>query len=145
MHPIRLAVLSLSLAATVAGCDRLPGLGSDLERTTMVAAPITEVDPRPALDQVTGVTLVPRLGGAVLRVTALPDGPGYYDAELVEVPSEAGELRFVAVAWAPPEATPTRSGGIEPIRLGLFLSDQHLAGISRITVEGTRAARSIAR
>lgn len=103
-------------------------------------------DPRPLIGEVTALAMEAIPGGAILRANGLPPRQGYWDAELVEVPSDDGATRvFDFRAAAPLEATLIGPVQSREITVGLYLSDQDLAPIRRIIVRGASNQRSTRR
>jgi hypothetical protein len=105
-------------------------------------------DNRQLVDQVLTMAVEPMPGGAIVRAKGLPPVQGYWQAELV--PENGGEpvdgvltLRFVV--YPPPGPTPSSTQPSREITVGLFLADQQLARISRITVQGQQTALSVRR
>ncbi len=106
-------------------------------------------DPRPLVDQVTGMVIERVPGGAILRATGLPPLQGYWDAELVEVrrgPEDDAETLTFDFRLAPPpwttNAGPPRS---REVVVATFLTDNKLAGIRVIIVRGARTERVVRR
>ncbi len=105
-------------------------------------------DNRQLVDQVLTLAVEPMPGGAIVRATGLPPTQGYWQADLV--PENDGEpvdgvmtLRFVV--YPPPEPTPSSTQPSREITVGFFLTDQQLARISRLTVQGQQTALSVRR
>lgn len=100
---------------------------------------VNPADPRPLVDQVTRVTAERTTGGLIVTATALPSSQGWYEAELVRVPTEdASEAVYEFHAWPPLRQTrvgPVRS---REIVAGDFLTANEAAGIRVIRIIGAR-------
>lgn len=105
---------------------------------------------RPLVDQVVAMRIDPTPGGAILTAIGLAPRQGYWEAELVPV-AEAGSNRPVAVNGAlvfdfrivpPIGQTRVSTPQSREVSVALFLSDQTLAGVNRITVRGQRTQRT---
>jgi hypothetical protein len=113
----------------------------------------TETDPRPLVEQVTAMQVERVPGGAVVRATGLPPTQGFWAADLVPqtadyegrpVPENGvATLEFRIV----PPIAPQRSGPAQSreVTAAFFLSDQSLAGIRSIVVQGRTNSRSSSR
>lgn len=103
---------------------------------------------RQLVDQVLTLAVEPMPGGGIVRATGLPATQGYWQADLV--PENDGEpvdgvltLRFVV--FPPPQPAPASTQPSREITVGYFLTDQQLAKISRIIVQGQTTALSVRR
>lgn len=120
------------------------------EVTTLAPKDGYQVTPdyRQLVDQVLTVAVEPMPGGAIVRASGLPPTQGYWQAELVaENNGEPvdGVLTLRFVVYPPPDPTPSSTQFSREITVGLFLADQQLAKISRITVQGQKTALSVRR
>ncbi|MBD3764687.1 MAG: hypothetical protein IE927_08130 [Rhodobacterales bacterium] len=148
---MRIGILALAAFLALGGCGtRLNPFnwfgGSQTAQVPVQAEVQIAADPRPTVDQVTALVIEPLPGGAILRATGLPPTQAFWNAELVEEPSDDPAVllfRFVAV---PPDA-PARVSTVpsREIVAAVYLSDQDLAGIRTITVTGRDGARSLRR
>lgn len=140
---------ALALAA-LAGC----GLGQTrlnpftlfgsqrVERIETVRA----VAARPVVDQVVSLEVAPTPSGAIVSVVGLPPTQGYWEADLVPVPSADPGVLVLDFAILPPLAP--RPAGTQPSRevlAGAVFTTQELAGIRTIVVQGARNRRSVSR
>lgn len=116
------------------------------ERTATVApAPDAPADPRALVDQVTDLVVEPLTGGVVVRATGLPPTQGFWDAELVARPVEDGVLVYDFRVSPPAPGAAVSTVQSREITVGAYLSDIKLAGITQITVQGARSARTTRR
>lgn len=96
-------------------------------------------DPRPLVDQVTRVTAERTTGGLIVTATGVPSTQGWYEAELVRVPTEdASEAVFQFHAWPPLRATRVGPDRSREIVAGQFLTQGEAAGIRVIRIIGAR-------
>ena len=150
----RLIVL-LVVLGTAAGCSRIansqlnPFNWFGNSRSVAAATSAAEApDPRPLVAQVTRLTVDQTPGGAILRATGLPETQGYYEGALVSVTDGVpvdGVLEFDFRAFPPPVATRSSTAASREIVVGLFLTDQDLAGVRQIRVNGAGNARVASR
>ncbi|MBL3584547.1 hypothetical protein [Rhodovulum sulfidophilum] len=149
------AALCAALAVSSCGTVRESRLNpfnwfsSSTETETAAEQPLRRnevADPRPLVDQVTGMTVDRAPGGAILTVTGLPARQGFWDAALVPVAAAEDEapadtLVFDFRIARPGTATPV---GTEPSRLitaGRFISEDDLKGIRTLVVRGAQNQR----
>lgn len=143
------AALALALAA-LAGCglgqSRLNPLnlfGSDREQEieavrTQAAAPI--------VDQVVSLEIAQTRSGVIVSSVGLPPTQGFWEADLVPVPSDDPSILLLDFRLLPPLGR--EPAGTQPSRevlAGLVLSTQDLAGIRTIAVQGARNRRLVSR
>ncbi len=111
-------------------------------------------DTRPRIADVTALAIEPTPGGAILRVTAMADSPGWWDIGLRrDTTGDAGqtEQRFVLRGRPPVDQTGARlttAGGPQALReidAAVFLSDRDLVGVRSITVIGENSSRTLRR
>lgn len=152
-HPaikaLRLLVLSLLLVAAAA-CSRPVA-------TTLAPEggyPTPAADTRPRVADITALAMEPTPGGAILRVKAMADSPGWWDIALRRAPGDdddPAERRFDLRGRPPVDATGARlpaTGGppaLREIDAAVFLSDRDLDGVRRITVNGDSSSRTLRR
>lgn len=144
----------LALVGTVAACGAVRESPINpmnwFGRSERVEADTTNPyeDPRPLVTQITDLTLERVPGGAILRATGLPPRQGYFDAVLLPlnngVPVE-GVLHFQLRASPPFEATRPGTPQSRELVVGLFLSDQRLAGIRSIRLSAEANALAVRR
>lgn len=119
-------------------------------RSEKVEPVITEVagDPRPLVTQIIDLRLERVPGGAIIRATGLPERQGFFDGELVAanrgVP-EDGILGYQFRVSAPEGATAPGTPQSREMIVGLFVSDQTLAGVRRIQVNAAQNALAVSR
>jgi len=87
---------------------------------------------------VTRVEVARTDSGALVTVTGVAPGPGYYNAQLVRAGIDGGILVLRLVAEAP--ATPV--GGTREIAVATSVSNTTLAGLTGVRVEGAGGALS---
>lgn len=107
-------------------------------------------DQRPLIAQVTALQVDSTPGGAIIRATGLPDGVGYWDADLVPADPESdganrSELRL-EFRVRPPE-TPAPGGSVRSreVTVATFASTYDLTGINSITVVAAQNSRTTRR
>ena len=104
------------------------------------------VDPRPLVDRVISLNIDSYPGGAIIRATGLPPSQGWWDAELIARPvDENGVLVYDFHVFAPLNPTPAGIQQSREIAVATDLSNNQLAGISQIIVQGANDARSARR
>lgn len=146
----------LTIATALSGCSsRLNPVnwfgGSETQTTTVPAE--TAAQPAtaalPLVDQVTRMEVEHIRGGALVTATGLPLTQGWWSAELVPVTAgeapEGGVLTYrfeVRQPLSPKNVSTPQSRELTAAR---FLSDQQLAGVSRIVVLGARNQMSSSR
>ena len=107
-----------------------------------------ERDGRTLVAQVTGLSVEPVQGGAVVRAVGLPATQGWWDAELRpegDLRDVDGELVLRFVVAQPPQPTPAGPPRSRELSAGLFLPDRVLANTRRVTVLGADGGRSVTR
>lgn len=136
--------------STLVGCglgqsrlNPLTWFGSDREERISTAR---AVPARPVVQDVVSVSAAPTTGGAIVSAIGLPPTQGFWEADLVRVPSDDPSVLLLDFNILPP-LTP-EPVGTQPSRevlVGTFLSTQQLAGIRTIAVQGQRNRRSVSR
>jgi len=149
-------ILTCALCGMLAGCGNSGasnlnpfnwfGGGSDAE--TVLAPDGFPIDPRPPIDQVTGVIVERAPGGVIIRATGLPPTLGYWNAALVPAdrdlrPDGNGVLAFDFLALPPPSPQPAGSPSAREIVAGYFLSNQTLRDVRSVSVRAQRNARDV--
>lgn len=117
--------------------------GQDEEVTPVATRVIT--DPRPLVAQVTSVSIDPVPGGAIIRAVGLPPQQGYFAGALVQQSAGPGILSYGFRVVPPFETTRVSTEASREIVVGLFVSDQTLAGARQIQVSGATNARAVRR
>ena len=88
-------------------------------------------DTRGLISAIASVSIDRTPRGAIVRATGTPNAPGYYDADLVVVPStSANELSFEFRVRGPAKAT----GRASPIVAATYLTNSQLISVRRIRV-----------
>lgn len=140
------------LFGAVAGCARVSESRLNplnwFGRSETVDTDTTNVsaDPRPLVSQVTDLRLEKVPGGAIIQATGLPDRQGFFGGELVQVSADATGLLSYQFRISPP-ATQTEPGPerSREVIVGLFVSEQSLAGVRRVQVSGAGNALAVSR
>ncbi len=102
-------------------------------------------DTRGLVDQVTGLSVEPMPGGAVIEASGLPRAQGYWDADLVPVGS-GGDTLVYEMRVAPPAVL----GRVGPpasreVVTATSVADAALRGVSAIQVRGLGNALEVRR
>lgn len=104
------------------------------------------VDTRPLAPQIIEMQMVKSASGAIVTATAALPSTGYYDAELVAVPSEsANTLVFDFRLRAPSQNAPAGTAAQRQITAAKSLSNADIAGIRTVIVRGADGARQVRR
>ncbi|MDP3340962.1 hypothetical protein [Frigidibacter sp.] len=153
---MRLALV-LTLATSLAACATVRDSrvnpfnwfgGAESQPTTVSAVELV-ADGRVPVDQVTRMELKQMPGGAILSVAGLPPTQGWWNAELIaldpdEVPVD-GVLTYRFVVDKPNRLTRQSTPQSRELTAGRFLSDQTLAGVSRVVVVAARNSMTSSR
>ncbi|MGB2202710.1 MAG: hypothetical protein ACPH5G_15375 [Pseudooceanicola atlanticus] len=105
-----------------------------------------ELDNRTPVAQITGLNVERLPGGAIVRVTAVSARQGAHNVGLKPVLDEtvpADAIRFLLVADQP--GYPVGSEPTRRINAGVKLTDQDMAGIRRIEVQGAQNILTVRR
>jgi len=147
----RQTISAVAILALVAGCGSIrdsrvnPMNWFGKDRSAKVE-PVTNeaADLRPQIDQVVSLRAEQVAGGAIVHAVGLPQTQGFYEAELVEIPTDEAGILDLGFRILPPQ-TPTRQGSqaSREVIVAKFLSNQDLAGVTRIRVQGARNARIV--
>ncbi|WP_420863434.1 hypothetical protein [Algirhabdus cladophorae] len=114
---------------------------------TLVPRELNEFDDnRPRVAQIMSLRAEQSAGGAIVTAVGLPQAQGFYEAELVPVPSERADVLDLEFRIVPPRSA-VRQGtqASREVVVASFLTSQDLAGITTIRVLGTQNARSVRR
>ncbi|MEM9320064.1 MAG: hypothetical protein AAGA70_13825 [Pseudomonadota bacterium] len=138
---VRRALIGLGLCLALAACEsRLNPLnwfgGAREERISAPDEAPEAADPRPLVDQVVDLTIDPLPGGAVVTAVGLPPRQGFWQAELVEASREDGRLVYEFRLLPPLSQTDQGSRASREVVTATALSDQDLAQIREIVVQG---------
>ena len=130
---------------TLAACGDTGG--NALTRTIFTTPDATAagVAPVPA-GQILRLATAPTSGGLIVSAVALPPTQGYWAAELRRIPS--GDPATMAFAFQVVPPTARQVAGTAPTREvigGTFLTNQDLAGIRTISVEGATNRQTVRR
>lgn len=103
-------------------------------------------DTRPLAPALSDVKMVKSASGAIVTATAPLPSLGYYDAELVAVPSERADTLVFDFRLRPPsEAAPQGSAAQRHITAAKSLSTAEIAGIRTVIVKAANGARQVRR
>ncbi|MGB3690253.1 MAG: hypothetical protein WBA02_13250 [Jannaschia helgolandensis] len=117
--------------------------GSDREERIEVARVATA---RPVVQQVVSLEVAQTRSGAIISAVGLPPTQGFWEADLVRVPTDDPSVLLLDFRILPP-ITP-EPVGTQPSRevlAGTTYSTQDLAGIRTIVVQGEVNRRSVSR
>lgn len=136
---------TLALAA-LAGCSsELPFNPFGPSRAERIDAARLAAD-RPVVDQVVSLEVAPTRSGAIVSVVGLPPTQGYWEADLIRVPSGDPSVLLLDFALLPPPmAQPVGTRPSREVLGGAALTNRDLAGIRTIVVRGARNSRSVRR
>ncbi|WP_371153581.1 hypothetical protein [Jannaschia sp. 2305UL9-9] len=101
---------------------------------------------QPVIDQVLSLEVAATPSGAIISTVGLPPTQGFWEAELVRMPTDDPSVALFDFRILPP--INPRPAGTQPSRevlAGTILSTQDLAGIRTIAVQGARNRRSVRR
>ncbi|MEM1389276.1 MAG: hypothetical protein AAF748_09910 [Pseudomonadota bacterium] len=147
-------VIGLVALGMLAGCGRVaesrlnPINWFGPSETVEADTETTPSDPRPLVAQVTDLRLERVPGGVIVRASGLPERQGFFGAELVARNDGLPEDGVLSYQFrVVPPATATRAGTPQSRELivGVFLSDQSMAGVRRIRVSGATNALAVSR
>ena len=100
----------------------------------------------PVIDQVVSLTVDPTPGGAIVSTVGLPPTQGFWDAELVRMPTDDPSVILFDFRILPPlERYPAGTQPSREVLGGTFLTNQDLAGVRTIAVQGAQNRRSVRR
>ena len=102
-------------------------------------------DARGLVDQVTGLSVDPMPGGAVIEAAGLPQLQGYWDADLVPVGTGGGTLVYELRVAPPGTVTPIGSPASREVVVAAYVSDAALRDVRAIRVRGLRNALEVSR
>lgn len=100
------------------------------------------VDQRVPVQRITALSVDRTPYGTLVSATGLADSPGYFNADLVPVSIEGGELTLELRAEAPPAFEAGGAPRSRRITVGYTLSPDQLAGLARVRVTGAENSRS---
>mgnify|MGYP000126737599 CR=1 FL=1 len=144
---LALLVVVLGLTGCASRLNPMNWFGRDREERVQISETIAApVDDRQLVTEVLSLSVDPLPGGAIVRAMGLPPRQGYWEADLVEVGREDGEIVFEFRVYRPVDAN-TRVGTqrSREILAGTSLTTQDLAGIRQIVVIAQQNRRSVSR
>ncbi|MFV1876275.1 hypothetical protein [Nioella sp.] len=142
-----LLVVVLGLTGCASRLNPMNWFGRDREERVQISETVAApVDDRQLVTEVISLSVDPLPGGAIVRAMGLPPRQGYWEADLVEVGREDGEIVFEFRVYRPVDAN-TRVGTqrSREILAGTSLTTQDLAGIRQIVVIAQQNRRSVSR
>lgn len=142
-----LLVVVLGLTGCASRLNPMNWFGRDREERVQISETVAApVDDRQLVTDVISLSVDPLPGGAIVRAMGLPPRQGYWEADLVEVGREDGEIVFEFRVYRPVDAN-TRVGTqrSREILAGTSLTTQDLAGIRQIVVIAQQNRRSVSR
>jgi len=143
-----LLVVVLGLTGCASRLNPMNWFGRDREERVQVdeTAIVETVDDRRLVTEIVELSVDPLPGGAIVRAMGLPPQQGYWEADLVEVGREAGEIVFEFRVYQPANPN-TRVGSPQSreILAGTSLSSQDLTGVRRIVVVAQQNRRTVSR
>jgi len=114
--------------------------------TATTTGPNTTIqDDRPMMNQIVALSVDRMPGGAIITATGLPPRQGYWSARLLPENGGVavrGVLSYQFRAFPPTAQTPQGRDVSREITVGLFVSDQSLAGVRTIQVRAAGNQRS---
>lgn len=144
--PVARSLLLLTLCLALAGCgfrdsrlNPFNWFGRGEPREAVVATDPT--DPRPLVAGVVSLTVEPTQGGAIVRARGQTPTQGWWDAELVEVPTDnPGVLVYEFRLKEPTERTDVSTPQSREVDVAVFVSRFDLDGVGEIVVQGAQNA-----
>lgn len=119
---------------------------SERVETVAVAPEAVTPDGRQLVADVTALVIERNPGGAIVRATGLPPTQGFWEAELVSVPTEEeGVALYEFRVFPPPTPKPVSTVQSREITVATYLSDIALAQVRQIVVQGANGAQSARR
>ncbi|MGR3541228.1 MAG: hypothetical protein ACU0BS_07350 [Hasllibacter sp.] len=145
--------ITLALCAALAGCGfaaRLNPLNwfersAEAPRTLLPDGAELIAENRGYVDQITGLTIEPMPGGAIVRAIGLPPVQGRWDAELTEEGIAGGVLTYAFRVRAAPTPQPVGTAPSREVVVAAFVPDERLRRVRVIRVEAARNARELRR
>ncbi|MGL4281509.1 MAG: hypothetical protein ACRCS0_14185 [Albidovulum sp.] len=147
------ALLVAALAVT--GCGRIRDsklnpfnwFGGSEEEVVQVVDGVPQ-DPRPLVQEVTGLEVARQPGGAIVTATGLPPTQGWWDAALVpdgDGSIKDGVLTYRFVVNQPLELRRSSTPQSRELTAAVYVSDLRLQEVSKIVVLGASNSRSSSR
>ena len=148
MRGARIVAAGLALTM-VTGCgtlSRLPGMGWFGGARVVPVSAAAVAPTEPLVDQVVSMEVAPTPDGAIVSAVGLPPTQGYWDAELVAVPSPDPATLLLEFRLLPPlEPRPVGTRPSREVLAGAFVRGRDLAGIRTIRVRAARNAAAAGR
>lgn len=101
---------------------------------------------RPVVDSVVSLKAEPTPGGVLISAVGLPPTQGFWEAELVPVPSDDPSVFVLDFNILPPfSGEPVGTQPSREVLVGAFFTTQDLVGVRTIAVQGLSNRRSVSR
>jgi hypothetical protein len=142
-----LLVVVLGLTGCASRLNPMNWFGRDREERVQISETVAApVDDRQLVTEVISLSVDPLPGGAIVRAMGLPPRQGYWEADLVEIGREDGEIVFEFRVYRPADPnTRVSTQRSREILAGTSLTTQDLAGIRQIVVIAQQNRRSVSR
>lgn len=136
----------LGLTGCASRLNPMNWFGNDREERIEVVETQVVTDNRALVGEVISLSVDPNSGGAIVSAIGLPPRQGYWEADLVEVSRENGELVLEFRVYRPfNNATRVSTQRSREILAGTALSGHELAGIRTVTVIAQQNRRTVRR
>ncbi|MGB3555459.1 MAG: hypothetical protein WBA25_12560 [Jannaschia sp.] len=140
------ALAVLALVGCGVGQSRLNPLNWFGSSTSEEIAVARAVATQPVIDQVVSLDVAPTPGGAIVSTVGLPPTQGFWEAQLVRLPTEDASVFLLEFRILPPlERLPSGTQPSREVLAGAVLTNGDLAGIRTIAVQGARNRLSVRR
>lgn len=101
---------------------------------------------RPVVQSVVSLSADPTTGGAIVTAVGLPPTQGFWEAELIRIPTDDPSVLLLDFNILPPlTQQPVGTQPSREVLAGAFFTTQDLAGIRTIAVQGQTNRRSVSR
>ena len=115
-------------------------------RSTAVERALDGAAQAPVIDRVISLVVDPTPGGAIVSTVGLPPTQGFWQADLVPVPTgDPSALLFDFRILPPLERYPAGTQPSREVLAGTFTSNQDLRGVRTIAVQGALNRISVGR
>ncbi len=140
------ALIVLGLTGCATRLNPFNWFGNDREERIVVEDTVVAEDPRALVAEVISLNVDPMPGGAIVRAVGLPQRQGYWEADLVEVSRDNGELILEFRVFSPTDPnTRVSTQQSREILAGTALNQFDLAGVRTITVIAQQNRRTVSR
>lgn len=135
----RLGSLAAPFQSLVSGGSSGPKTRAELPPLVPEGAAVQVADARALARSVATVEVTPVSGGRLLTVTAVPPGPGAYNAELVALGRDGAVLRYAVRMSA--RASGAVNPAVVPVARRIGATD--LVGVRQISVQSASGVRTV--